>query len=103
MHCLSAHGSPVRFCSFPSDLLKRFGCAHTSTLLFIDQPYLPPFAMYQVFPGPDYYGGSVALSLSACRLSRILVRLTSLARLAVPFGPVPDSLSVVRCRERPGS
>src|ERR1051326_2506006 len=106
MHCLGAHGFPVLFCSVhigsPSDLLRSFGCSHTRTLLFIDHQYLPPFAMYQVLPGSDYYGGSVALSLSACRLSRILVRLTSLARFAVPFCPVPDSLSVVRCGERPG-
>src|SRR5579883_1344514 len=33
--------------------------------------HLPPFAMYQAFPGSDYYGGSVAIGLSPRRRSRI--------------------------------
>ena len=33
--------------------------------------YLAPFAMYQAFPGADYYGASVALGVSPFRRSRI--------------------------------
>src|ERR1700733_2102033 len=33
--------------------------------------YLAPFALWPAFPTADYYGASVAMSLSACRQSRI--------------------------------
>jgi len=33
--------------------------------------YLAPFAMYQAFPGADYYGASVAVGVSPVRRSRI--------------------------------
>src|SRR5437762_310538 len=33
--------------------------------------YLAPFAMYQAFPGSDYYGASVALGVAPGRQSRV--------------------------------
>src|SRR5262245_32411062 len=43
--------------------------AHTSTSKHLTR--LPTFAVWPAFPTADYYGGSVALSLAACRRSRV--------------------------------
>jgi hypothetical protein len=57
-----------------------------------------PFASVRCsFPPVDYYGGSVALSLAACRRSRICASGT-LARVGSPFVSLPRSLSGVHRR-----
>ena len=60
---------------------------------------LPPFPMYQALPRSfEYYGGSVAMSVSACRRSRIDARQT-LVRLGSPFVSFPHSLLGTHCKE----
>lgn len=49
---------------------------------------LPPFALYQAFPGSDYYGGSVTLGLSSFRQSRLPARETfSALRACLSLNP----------------
>ena len=43
----------------------------TRTFTFCHPIHLPPFAMYQAFPGSDYYGGSVAIGVAPRRQSRV--------------------------------
>jgi hypothetical protein len=61
----TAHGSPV---SSGLPVRKRRISRHC---LVYPLYSLPPLAMYQAFPGSDYYGGSVAMGLSTFRRSRI--------------------------------
>ena len=51
-------------------ILGRSALDITSTLLLIVPAHLTHFAMYQVFPGSDYYGVSVTMGLAPCRRSR---------------------------------
>jgi Histidine kinase-, DNA gyrase B-, and HSP90-like ATPase len=58
--------------AFTNDSQDRLGVAHLAHLLtLIRRRRLPPFTMCRVFPGSDYYGGSVALGLAPRRRSRI--------------------------------
>jgi hypothetical protein len=54
--------------------------------------FLPPFPVYRALPRSfEYYGGSVAMSFSACRRSRIYARQTVVC-LGPPFVSLPHSL-----------
>ena len=60
--------------------------------LSVSRSHLFPFPMYRALPRSlEYYGNSVAMSLSACRRSRIYARQTFVC-LGPPFVSLPHSL-----------
>ena len=54
-------GNPS-FSAFAYDVQYSFGALHCAYLpVVFRRNHLPSFAMYQAFPGSDYYEGSVAI------------------------------------------
>jgi hypothetical protein len=84
--------SPNRACVFRRTRLSSFrefpvsGYVHYALLDGFLSYHLPPFALCQAFPDSNSYGGSVAISLSAGRRSRLCAHETfSVFRLPVRF------------------
>jgi hypothetical protein len=73
-------------------ILGRSALDITSTLLLIVPAHLTHFAMYQVFPGSDYYGVSVTMGLAPFRRSRVSLVSYVLARFRPSTHPYAQDL-----------
>ena len=79
-----SHGSPVTLVQIlnPDGTESGFGITHPAYLTDLRTgAACPPFAMYRVFPGSDYYEGSVTIGFSPLRPSRVTVAQDVRARL----------------------
>jgi len=92
----------IRLSNFcvPCQVYQRGLTHHTASPPLPKQhSHLPPLALYQAFPGSDYYGGSVTLELALRRRSRLCARETYLVRVGALFVSLPCSLPGTHRRE----